>query len=263
MRTLLLLLSPSLLIAAEPAIDFNRDVRPILSDKCFACHGPDEKHRAAKLRLDVEQDARRAIKGELLARITSKDETERMPPKKANKPLTAKEIATLERWVAEGAKWSAHWAYVSPTKHIVPVTSSDWPSNWTDKFILDRLTREKLIPSKDAEPTTLVRRLYFDMTGLPPTPAEVDAFIKDSVLSTQYSVLQKLVDKLLASEHFGERMAMYWLDLVRYADTVGYHGDQDHHASPYRDYVIDAFNLNLPFDRFTRCLLYTSDAADE
>jgi len=252
MRTLLLLLSPSLLIAAEPAIDFNRDVRPILSDKCFACHGPDEKHRAAKLRLDVEQDARRAIKGELLARITSKDETERMPPKKANKPLTAKEIATLERWVAEGAKWSAHWAYVSPTKHIVPVTSSDWPSNWTDKFILDRLTREKLIPSKDAEPTTLVRRLYFDMTGLPPTPAEVDAFIKDSVLSTQYSVLQKLVDKLLASEHFGERMAMYWLDLVRYADTVGYHGDQDHHASPYRDYVIDAFNLNLPFDRFTR-----------
>lgn len=244
----LLLFVAATSLAAEPAIDFNRDVRPILSDKCFACHGPDEKHRAAKLRLDVEKDAQRAIKVEFLDRISSKDETERMPPKKANKPLTAKEIATLQRWVAEGAKWSAHWAYVTPKKTIEPHVKSAWPINWIDRFLYVRMRQEKVEPSSDANAVTLIRRLYFDLTGLPPSPADIATF-KDSVLSTQFSVL---VDKLLASEHFGERMAMYWLDLVRYADTVGYHGDQDHHASPYRDYVIDAFNLNLRFDRFTR-----------
>lgn len=246
----LLLAIPASVVAAP--VEFNRDVRPILSDKCFACHGPDEKHRKAKLRLDVEKDARRVIgkldESELVSRITAAEESERMPPAKTNKPLTAKEIDTLMRWVAEGGKWATHWAYVPPTKHLAPEVKGDWPANWIDRFILDRLTREKLSPSPDADRVTLARRLYFDLTGLPPKPDDVDVFVNDK----DPKAIEKLVDKLLASEHFGERMAMYWLDLVRYADTVGYHGDQDHHASPYRDYVIDAFNLNIPFDRFTR-----------
>jgi hypothetical protein len=250
---LCLLLAPAA-VAAERPIDFNRDVRPILSDKCFACHGPDENHREADLRLDVEKDAKSAIvpgkpdESELVARITHTSPSKRMPPRKANKPLTAAEIDTLKRWVVEGAKWSAHWAYVAPKKHPVPDVKGDWPTNWVDRFILDRLNREALKPSPDADRITLARRLYFDLIGLPPTPAEAEAFAKD----TDPKAVEKLVDKLLASEHYGERMAAYWLDLVRYADTVGYHGDQDHHASPYRDYVIDAFNLNVPFDRFTR-----------
>ncbi|MBO0698246.1 MAG: DUF1549 domain-containing protein, partial [Zavarzinella sp.] len=256
-----LLLVPAAARAADRPIDFNRDVRPILSDKCFACHGPDEKHRAAKLRLDVEKDAKadhdgtRAVvpgkpdESELVARITNPDDSERMPPKKANKPLTPAEIDTLKRWVAEGAKWSAHWAYIPPQKHPVPeVKSADWPANWIDRFIGSRLERVGLSPSPDADRITLARRLYFDLTGLPPTPAEAEAFANDK----DPKAVEKLVDKLLASEHYGERMAAYWLDLVRYADTVGYHGDQDHQASPYRDYVIDAFNLDIPFDRFTR-----------
>jgi len=255
-----LILSPAA-CAAEPGLDFNRDVRPILTDKCFACHGPDEKHRAAKLRLDVEKDAKADRDGvpaivpgkpeesELVRRITAEDVDERMPPKKANKPLKPAEIETLKRWVAEGAKWSAHWAYVSPRKNAIPeVNTSNWPANWIDRFILARLERERFAPSPDANRTTLSRRLYFDLTGLPPTAAQADAFANDQ----DPKAVEKLVDRLLASEHYGERMAAYWLDLVRYADTVGYHGDQDHHASPYRDYVIDAFNLNLPFDRFTR-----------
>jgi hypothetical protein len=238
-------------ITAAP-IDFNRDVRPILSDKCFACHGPDERQRKAKLRLDVEKDARRVIgkpdESELVSRITAADESERMPPAKTNKPLSAKEIDTLKRWVDEGGKWATHWAYVPPTKHPAPVVKSDWPANWIDRFILDRLDREKLSPSPDADRVTLLRRLYFDLIGLPPKPEDVGAFLE----SKDPKAIDALIEKLLASEHFGERMAMYWLDLVRYADTVGYHGDQDHHASPFRDYVIDAFNLNIPFDRFTR-----------
>jgi hypothetical protein len=241
---------PATIIAAP--IDFNRDVRPILSDKCFACHGPDERQRKAKLRLDVEKEARRVIgkpdESELVSRITADEESERMPPKKTNKPLTAKDTDTLKRWVSEGGKWALHWAYVPPTKHAVPDVKSDWPANWIDRFIFDQLNREKLSPSKDADRVTLARRLYFDLTGLPPKPEDVVAFVDDK----DPKAVEKVVDKLLASEHFGERRAMYWLDLVRYADTVGYHGDQDHHASPYRDYVVDAFNLNIPFDRFTR-----------
>ncbi len=248
------------LTASAGPIDFNRDVRPILSNKCFACHGPDDKQRKAKLRFDIEKDAKANRDGsrtivagkpdesEMIARITAKEESERMPPKKTNKPLTAKEIETLHRWIAEGAKWSVQWAHMPPKKNPLPELKSDWPANWIDRFILDRLSREKLIPSPDAARITLARRLYFDLTGLPPTPADVAAFVADQ----DPKAIENLVDKLLASEHYGERMAIYWLDLVRFADTVGYHGDQDHHASPYRDYVIDAFNLNIPFDRFTR-----------
>ncbi len=252
--SLLLLLPASRAFAAEPTIDFNRDVRPILSDRCFACHGPDEKHRKKKLRLDVREDALAAeafVPGKpdmslLLARVTAEGR-EQMPPAKLGKRLTAAEVETLRKWIEEGARYAPHWAYVPPAKRDVPTTKHP-TSNFIDNFVLARLEKEKLSPSPEADRRTLARRLYFDLTGLPPTPAEVDAFVSNKN-ATAY---EKLVDKLLASEHYGERMATYWLDLVRYADTVGYHGDQDHHATPYRDYVIDAFNANMPFDRFTR-----------
>jgi hypothetical protein len=172
-----------------------------------------------------------------------------MPPAETEKPLSAAEIDLLKRWIDEGAVWSLAWAYVPPKRVATPaVRSGAWPANWIDHFILARLDSEKLSPSPDAERVTLVRRLYVDVTGLPPTPSDVEAFLTDA--SPQ--AYEKLVDRLLASPHYGERMAAYWLDLVRYADTVGYHGDQEHHISAYRDYVIDAFNKNLPFDRFTR-----------
>ncbi|HTM56558.1 MAG TPA: DUF1553 domain-containing protein [Pirellulales bacterium] len=242
-------------------IDFNRDIRPILADKCFRCHGPDSGARQADLRLDREADAkadregnpaivpRQAAKSELVRRITHADESERMPPAEAGKPLSAAEINLLGRWIDEGALWSPAWAYVPPKRVATPeVRDTSWPANWIDRFILARLESEQLSPSPDADSITLVRRLYIDVTGLPPTPADVEAFRAD--LSPQ--AYERLVDRLLASPHYGERMAAYWLDLVRYADTVGYHGDQEHHISAYRDYVINAFNNNLAFDQFTR-----------
>lgn len=242
-------------------IEFNRDIRPILADKCFRCHGPDSGARQADLRLDREADAkadregnpaivpRQAAKSELVRRITHEDESERMPPAEAGKPLSAAEINLLGRWIDEGALWSPAWAYVPPDRVATPaVRDASWPANWIDCFIQARLESEQLSPSSDADLVTLVRRLYIDVTGLPPTPSDVEAFRADQ--SPQ--AYEKLVDRLLASPHYGERMAAYWLDLVRYADTVGYHGDQEHHISAYRDYVINAFNNNLRFDQFTR-----------
>ncbi len=231
-------------VRAEPPNDFNRDVRPILSDKCFFCHGPDEKHREAELRLD--QPLRAETKpSELLRRITTTDPDEQMPPKKSGKTLSAAEVAILRRWVEQGAKWQTHWAYVAPIKHEPPqVADETWPANWIDRFALARLEREQLKPAPDADRITLVRRLSFDLRGLPPTLSEVAT-----------NDHEKLVDQFLASDAFGERMAVWWLDLVRYADTVGYHGDQEHHISPYRDWVIDAFIDNMPFDRFTQAQL--------
>jgi hypothetical protein len=253
--TLSLLAFAAPLRAAEPTIDFNRDVRPILSDKCFACHGPDEKHRKADIRFDDEKDALasgaivpgKPAESSFIARITTDDERDRMPPKKSGKKLSAAEIETLRKWIAGGAKYAPPWAYAAPAKRDTPKTKHQ-TANWIDAFLFARLEREGLSPSPEADRRTLARRLYFDLTGLPPTPDEVEQFVADKAPNAY----EKLVDKLLASEHYGERMAMYWLDLVRYADTVGYHGDQDHHATPYRDYVIDAFNLNMRFDRFTR-----------
>jgi hypothetical protein len=236
-------------------VEFNRDVRPILSDKCFSCHGPDEKRRKAKLRLDVVDprgESTAIVPGKpgdsaLIERITAAGESERMPPVKSGKSLTAAEIDTLRRWIAGGAKYAPHWAYAPLVRTAVPGTKYE-VSNFVDAFLGARLEREGVTPAPPADRLTLARRVTFDLTGLPPTPGDVDAFAADQ----HPQAYEKLVDSLLASEHFGERMAAYWLDLVRYADTVGYHGDQDHHASPYRDYLIDAFNLNLPFDRFTR-----------
>ena len=244
----------------DQKIDFNRDIRPILSDNCFQCHGPDAAHREADLRLDHEADAKRDRGGysvidlvspsasELLMRVKSSDDDTVMPPRDADKELTEQEIRLLQAWISQGAQWSRPWALVRPRKHTLPESSAaTWHANWIDKFVFHQLKAEGLIPSEDADPVTLVRRLSFDLTGLPPDYATVLSYEADSSEKN----LEAIVDRLLASPHFGERMAMYWLDLVRFADTVGYHGDQNHGIWPYRDYVIHSFNTNKGFDQFT------------
>ena len=258
MKKILFLFLLPFLLWANP-LDFNRDVRPILSDKCFSCHGPDEHGRKADLRLDIENDAKKedlmAIvagkpdESEMIYRIHSDDEEELMPPPEIGKPLSQREKEMLEQWIKEGAIWADHWAYVDPVKHSQPqVIDSNWPTHWIDRFTLADIKKNQLKPAPDADPITLVRRLHFDLTGLPPTPQEVTNFATNPSPRAYAS----LIDDLLASPHFGERMTAYWLDLVRYADTVGYHGDQPHNISPYRDWVINAFNQNMPFDQFTR-----------
>jgi hypothetical protein len=244
---------------AAPSLDFNRDVRPILSDKCWACHGPDGKHRKADLRLDTFAGATEDLggyqaivpgdpkKSEAMVRILSRDKDEVMPPPEAHKVMTPKEIDVLTRWIASGAEYADAWTYVTPKKTPVPKTRHQG-YNWVDNFVHARLDEEGIKPSPKADAHTLIRRLTFDLTGLPPTPTEVEAFVADS----SPKAYETAVDRLLASTAYGERMATYWLDLVRAADTVGYHGDQDHRISPYRDYVIAAFNQNMPFDQFTR-----------
>lgn len=249
------------IVAADSDINFNRDVRPILSDKCFHCHGPDEAARQAELRLDDETAIKADRDGivvvspgnpsgsELIRRITSDDMSQIMPPHDSNKPLTEKEKRTLQQWVAEGAVWSRHWAYETPVKQETPdVNKKDWPQRWIDHFILARLEHEQLTPSPDADRVTLLRRVCFDLTGLPPTEEMATTYLADD----SPDAYEKLVDRLLVSPQYGERMAIYWLDLVRYADTVGYHGDQTQNISPYRNWVINAFNHNQPFDEFTR-----------
>lgn len=258
-----MILAASLLqaIVAAEDVDFSRDVRPILSDKCFHCHGPDESTREADLRLDQEDsvianhDGMHIVKrgdvanSELIRRIMSDDEYEVMPPPEAKKPLSVEEVETLRQWVKQGAKWSQHWAFVEPVRHAPPTTKTqEWSLNWIDQFVLHRLEKEDLTPSADTDNSTLLRRISFDLTGLPPNAELTAKFAQDTSLES----FQAIVDQLLASPHYGERMATYWLDLVRYADTVGYHGDQDHNAYPYRDWVINAFNNDMPFDQFTR-----------
>ena len=254
---LCLSITPSLMAGD---IEFNRDIRPILSDKCFACHGPDANKREAELRLDeredaiLERDGHRVITpgkpelSELVTRITTDDEFTVMPPPESDKPLTPAEIATLKKWITEGAEYEEHWSLISPVRPEVPqIDRAEWVRTPIDAFILRRLQDEKVSPSPEAARQTLIRRLTFDLTGLPPTPAEVEAFQNDS----SPDAYEKLVDRLIGSPHYGERLAIYWLDLVRYADTLGYHGDQVRSVSPYRDYVIRAFNENKPFDEFT------------
>ena len=255
------------LAAAE--IEFNRDIRPLLSQRCFACHGPDDTHREADLRLDDRRQAMADRGGhaaivpgdvaasELWQRVSSDDEDLRMPPADSGKQLSPEELQLLRRWIEQGAEWSAHWAYEPPARHPLPLppaslgeglVASSRAGNWIDRFIQHTLTRQGLAPAPPSDPVTLLRRVSFDLTGLPPTLDQVEEFSHDR--SPQ--AWQQVVDRLLQSPAFGERMAIYWLDLVRYADTVGYHGDQDHNISPYRDYVIQAFNEGLPFDQFTR-----------
>jgi len=242
-------------------VDFNRDIRPILSDKCFFCHGPDSKHREADLRLDQEESAYADLGGyhaivpgkpeesEVVSRITEEDEDMRMPAIESGKKLKPEEIALIKTWIEQGAKYSDPWAYVVPQRKTPPEAhSKGWAKNWIDAYILSRLEEEGLSPSREADRVTLLRRLSFDLRGLPPSITEVDEFVHDS----DPDAYEKRVDKFLASDQFGERMAIWWLDLVRYADSVGYHGDQPHRAWPYRDYVINSFNANKPFDVFTR-----------
>lgn len=242
-------------------IEFNRDIRPIFAEKCYACHGPDKNQRKAGLRFDVEEEAKArlasghfaivpgdAAKSRLLELVSASDEADRMPPGRTGKRLTPAQIELLRRWIAEGANWQAHWSYVAPERPAAPpVKNRSWPRNEIDRFILARLEQEGLAPTREADKVTLIRRLSFDLTGLPPKPEVVQGFLADK----RAGAYEDLVARLLASPHYGERMAMNWLDLVRYADTDGFHADNYRSVWPYRDYVIKAFNQNFPFDRFT------------
>ncbi len=231
-------------------VTFNKHIRPILSENCFACHGFDKEARKAKLRLDVEESAMDVIvpgksaESELIIRIEHTDKDEIMPPPKVNKKLTAHEKALLKKWVDQGAKYEPHWAFLPPKRAPVP----DGDGHPIDRYVLARVDSEGLTMSPQEKAHTLIRRLYFDLIGLPPTAEQAMAFTKNPTPENY----ERIVDELLASPHFGERLAIPWLDLVRYADTVGYHGDQNVSVSPYRDYVINAFNSNKRFDVFTR-----------
>ncbi|MDA7914886.1 PSD1 and planctomycete cytochrome C domain-containing protein [bacterium] len=253
--TIIVTFATGTLAHAGDELSFNRDIRPILSDTCFFCHGPDSEHREADLRLDTEELAKQdaivpgdAGMSELFSRITTTDPNELMPPPESGKHLNQKQIDLLKRWIDEGAIYEPHWSYVSPKPQSTPDNASAWSRDPVDDHILAKLPKTLKSPSPDSPRHTLIRRVTFDLTGLPPTQQQIEAFVGD----TGPLAYQKAVDRLLASPTFGERMATYWLDLVRYADTVGYHGDQDHNISPYRDYVIDSFNDDLPLDEFTR-----------
>jgi len=251
------------LLAAIPAkaeVDFNRDIRPLLSDNCYACHGPDKGRRKAKLRLDIREGATADIDGhaavvpgnpeksELVRRILSTDPEETMPPPDSLKKLTENQKQRLVAWIRAGAPWADHWVFIPPKAVTLPKTKNHkWPRNTIDQFILARLESENLKPSPEADQRTLLRRLSFDLVGLPPTTTDVEKLLTD----TTPDAYDKAVERLLSSPHYGERMAMQWLDLVRYGDTVGYHGDQTQNIWPYRDYVIKSFNQNKPFDQFT------------
>lgn len=249
--------------AGEPAApDYNRDVRPILAKNCYACHGPDEAKREANLRLDLGEDALRprdegapaVVPGdpdasELIFRVTVEDETLRMPPRKAGAPLSAKDVETLRRWVAGGASFAKHWAFVAPERRALPeVSDPSWTRNAIDAWILARLDREGLRPTPEADRFRLLRRASLDLRGLPPSPREIEAFAAD----TAPDAYERAVERFLADPAFGERWARPWLDLARYADSAGYGSDPLRpDVYRYRDWVIGALNQNMPFDRFT------------
>ncbi|HEX4607398.1 MAG TPA: PSD1 and planctomycete cytochrome C domain-containing protein [Urbifossiella sp.] len=253
---LVLAFLPAPAAAADPPakVDFAREVLPILSDTCFACHGPDAKARKADLRLDTKEDAHssgsivpgKSGESELFRRITSADPDEVMPPAKGAKQLTPRQIDTLKRWIDQGAPWAKHWAFDPPKRPDVPRTKFP-TANSIDAFVRYRLEREGLTPAVPATKEQLIRRVTLDLTGLPPTPAAVDAFVVDPAADAY----EKMVDRLLASPRFGERMAWDWLDAARYADSNGYQGDSERTMWPWRDWVVRAFNDNVPYDRFT------------
>jgi hypothetical protein len=251
-------LAPALSTAQE--VEFNRDIRPIFSDKCYTCHGPDKANRKSKLRFDTEAGAKQDLgshfaivpgdtaKSELVRRITAEKPAMRMPPVWSGVKLTDNEIGLITRWIEQGAKWEKHWAFIPPKRRPLPdVRDHNWPRNAIDNFVLARLEREGLNHSPEADRERLIRRVTLDLTGLPPTPAEIDAFLNDKS-PTAY---EKVVDRLLASPRYGERMAERWLDAARYADTNGYQTDAERSMWRWRDWVIDAFNRNMRFDRFT------------
>jgi hypothetical protein len=240
--------------AAEPreSLEYNRDIRPILADNCFQCHGPDSAARKADLRLDQRANAVESgaltpgnpEDSELLRRILSDDPDEKMPPPSTRRTLTADQITTLRQWITAGAAYDEHWSFVPPVKSPLPEVVT---RNAIDHFVLDRLRAESLVPSHEADRPTLIRRLSLDLTGLPPTPEEVKAFVADKS-DAAYEVL---VDRLLESNRYGEHMASYWLDAARYADSNGYQYDTERTMWPWREWVIQAFNSNMPFDQFT------------
>ena len=247
--------------AAEAKIDFNRDIRPILSDNCYACHGPDESHREGGFRLDrkdsafgkADSDSVVIVPGkpeasELIVRIVTDDVDLRMPPADSTKSLSEDQIDLLKRWVEQVATWQEHWAFIPPVKREPPTVSrADWVRNPIDSFILKRLDDEGLKPSPTASKESLIRRVTLDLTGLPPTLDEVDVFLNDN----SEDAYAKVVDRLLRSERYGEHMARYWLDAARYGDTHGLHLDNYREMWPYRDWVVRAFNQNMPYDQFT------------
>ena len=231
-------------------IEFNRDVRPILSDNCFSCHGNDAGHRKAKLRLDVREAALKKDafvpgkpdESDLIERIFSADEDELMPPPESHKKLTAQQKEILKRWIEQGAEYQLHWSYKKPVKAEIPSGQ-----NGIDVLVQKRLTEIGFKPSPEADRHTLIRRLYSDLLGLPPKPEEVAAFVNDA----SPKAYEALIERVLASPHYGERMAIGWLDVVRFADTIGYHSDNPQNIWPYRDWIIQSFNENKRFDRFT------------
>ena len=247
--------------AAPAAVSFQQQIRPLLSNTCFRCHGPDEKERQAGLRLDRRESAvsklesgytaispGKAEASEIVRRINSTDPEVMMPPPSLNKPLSDADKKLLTKWIEEGAEYREHWSFVAPTRPARPaVKSANWPKNEIDYFVLARLEREGLAPSAEADKITLIRRVTLDLTGLPPTVAEVDAFVTD----TSPQAYDKVVDRLLKSPRYGERMAVDWLDAARFADTHGFHIDSGRDMTRWREWVIEAYNSNLPFDQFT------------
>jgi hypothetical protein len=245
----------------QTALNFSKEIRPILSNNCFPCHGPDEGQRKAKLRLDTQAGSRKDLGGhqaiapgapeesELIRRIFSDDPDEIMPPKDSNRSLSQSQKQQLQQWIQNGAIYDEHWAWIPPKRPRTPSTENrpSWAKNGIDHFILNRLNYESLEPSHEADRPTLIRRLSLDLTGLPPSPEEADAFQNDPA-SDAY---EKLVERLLKSPHYGERMAVDWLDAARYADTNGYQVDRNREMHAWRDWVIAAFNDNKPFDEFT------------
>src|SRR5580704_8972544 len=245
-------------VESGKAIDFDREIRPIFSESCYACHGPDETKRKAGLRLDRKDGAFKELKGgtyaivpgdmaksELVRRITTSDPDDQMPPPNSGKSLTKAQIALLQRWVSSGAKWEAHWSFMAPKKPSIPrVKNKKWPHNPIDNFVLARLQQEGLKPSPPADQKKLLRRLSLDLTGLPPTPAQL------AVWSSHADPVRAAVNELLNSPHYGERMASDWLDVARYSDTHGFNNDSLRSMWPWRDWVVRAFNQNMPYDRF-------------
>jgi hypothetical protein len=248
---------------SQNTVSFNRDIRPILSDTCFLCHGPDKSSRKAGLRLDLREEATKKTKSgiipivpgkpeesEIIRRIFATDKYEVMPPPDAHKELTAQQKELIKRWVVEGAVYEGHWAYQPIRRPAVPTIRNPQSTirNPIDSFIQARLAQAGLQPAPEADRRTLIRRVTLDLTGIPPTPAEVNAFLHDNAPDAY----EKLVDRLLASPRYAEKQAMHWLDAVRYSDTAGFHGDNPYPTWPYRDYVLRAFRNNKPFDEFTR-----------
>ncbi|MDH3246354.1 MAG: DUF1549 domain-containing protein, partial [Saprospiraceae bacterium] len=248
-------------VALPDRVDFNFHVKPILSDRCFKCHGPDEDAREADLRFDVKENAlapldsadlRFAIlpgkseQSEMIKRISSTDPEYMMPPPDSKLKLTQYEIEVLTRWIDQGAEWKDHWAFIAPEEPKIPKKRSKWETNPIDHFVLARLKREKLKPSKEASPEKLIRRLSFDLRGIPPNLEEIDRFLADQ----SDHAYENLVDRFLSDRHYGERMALEWLDVARYADSHGYQDDLERAMWPWRDWVIKAYNENMPYDQF-------------